>query len=89
MGKEPDESGDIIDYYEMPFFVFNNTFLHGVRFGQDLEAAHADAVGKHDTAGSRLNDGLVNGRQQRFNLLVGKLSVNRSQHPPGAAILVP
>jgi hypothetical protein len=36
---EPDENGEIIDYHDMPFFVFNNTFLHGVRFGAELEAA--------------------------------------------------
>lgn len=36
---EPDKHGEIIDYYDMPSYVFNNTFLHGVRFGDDLEAA--------------------------------------------------
>ena len=57
-------------------------------FRQYLESAHADAVGKHDATGSRIDDGLVYGRQQGLDFLVGELSIDRSQNASGTAILV-
>lgn len=43
---EAGTNGEIIDYYDMPFFLFNNTFLHGVRYGEgeDFDVSRPEAV---------------------------------------------
>lgn len=47
-------SGVFVDYHDMPFYLFNNTFLHGVRYGE--EAADIDVSLPDSVAICNIND---------------------------------
>ena len=69
------------------FYARGDAFLDVV-LGEDAQAFETDFVGEHLAAGSRLHDRLVDGGQERLDLVEGKVPIDGTHAAAGPSIFI-